>query len=205
MIQTKLFISRFTTVFSYCDFSSYLIILSLIYSRIKMKKLLYLFIFYIFISFSCDSASDKEYMKSASGKVEKGDISEAISDYQKVVNEFPDSELAPEAIVRQASLYHDNKVKNVKHIEALNKAADLFFSVSDKYPESEQAGASLFMAGFIYANELQDYTKAKAVYNLFLKKYPRHELADDATEELENIGLTPEEILQKKITAQGNK
>jgi TolA-binding protein len=170
-----------------------------------MKKIFQLIILSAIISFNCDSTSDKEYMKTASENIEKGNVSEALSDYQKVVDEFPKSELAPEAIVKQASLYHENKVNDVTRTESLTKAADLFFSVSEKYPDSEQAPPSLFMSGFIYANELQDYTKAKAIYNMFLQKYPENELADDAKEELENIGLTPEEILQKKISARENK
>jgi hypothetical protein len=34
---------------------------------------------------------------------------------------------------------------------------------------------------------------------LFIEKYPDHELAASAKEELENMGLTPEEILQKNL------
>jgi len=168
-------------------------------SRIKMKKILQIVFLIGFVFYSCSKISDKEYMKMASEKVEKGNISEAISDYNKLLDEYPESELAPEAIIKQAALYHENKVKNISPKEALNKAADLFISVSEKYPQSEQGPSSLFMAGFIYANEILDYNKAKEVYNLFLKKYPEHELAASAKEELEFMGLTPDEILKKKI------
>ena len=170
-----------------------------------MRKNLLFIVFIGFIFFSCSKTSDKEYMEMADQKIENGNVSEAISDYQKLVEEYPESELAPEAIVMQATLYHENKVKNISRTESLIKAADLFVSVSEKYPENEKAPSSLFMAGFIYANELQDYTKAKAVYNLFLKKYPDNELASSANEELKNLGLTPEEILKKKIAAQDKK
>jgi TolA-binding protein len=170
-----------------------------------MKKYLQLLVIAVIIFAGCDNTSDKEYMKMASDNMERGNVSDAISDYQKLIAEYPDSELAPEAIVKQAALYHESKVKNTSRTESLNKAADLFMSVSEKYPASDQAASSLFMAGFIFANEIQDYTRAKAVYNLFLKKYPDDDLADDTKEELENMGLTPEQILEKKISAQGNK
>jgi TolA-binding protein len=166
-----------------------------------IKKLLFVIIISLTF-FACSKTSDKDYMKMASEKEKEGKISEALSDYSNLVAEYPESELASEAIIKQASLYHENKVENVNQIEALNKAADLFITVSEKYPETEQAPRSLFMAGFIYANDIQDFTKAKAVYNLFLQKYPDDELADDAKEELDNMGLTPEEILKKKIAAQ---
>jgi len=165
-----------------------------------MRKKLLFIVLISFVFFTCSNTSDKEYMKMASEKVEKGNISEAISDYNKLIDEYPESELAPEAIIKQASLYHENKVKNISLKEALNKAAELFISVSEKYPRNEKAPSSLFMAGFIYANEVPDYNKAKEVYNLFLKKYPEHELASSAKEELDNMGLTPDEILKKKIS-----
>lgn len=164
-----------------------------------IKKLLFVIIISVSF-FSCSKTSDKDYMEMASEKEKEGKISEALSDYSKLVAEYPESELASEAIIKQASLYHENKVKDISRKEALTKAAELFISVSEKYPENEKAPSSLFMAGFIYANEIMDFNKAKEVYNLFLKKYPEHELSSSAKEELNNMGLTPDEILKKKIS-----
>jgi TolA-binding protein len=165
-----------------------------------MRRMLLFIVIISLIFFTCSKTSDKDYMKMASEKVEKGNISEAISDYNKLIEEYPESKLAPEAILKQAALYHENKVKNISRKEALIKSADLFISVSEKYPKIEQAPSSLFMAGFIYANEILDFNKAREIYNLFLKKYPEHELASSAKEELDNMGLTPDEILKKKIS-----
>lgn len=168
-----------------------------------MIKILQFVVLTSFIFFSCSNTSDKEYMEMASENIKNGNTSEAILNYQKIIDEYPESVLAPEALVKQASLYHENKIKNINYMESFNKAADIFISVSEKYPDSEQAASSLFMAGFIYANDIQDFTKAKAVYSMFLKKYPGDELASSAKEELEYMGLSPEEILRKKISSQG--
>jgi TolA-binding protein len=81
---------------------------------------------------------------------------------------------------------------------------ELFRSVYEKYPNSEQAPMGLFMAGFVEANELNDYDAATKTYNLFLETFPDHELATSAKEELDNMGLTPEEILKKNITREQN-
>ena len=83
--------------------------------------------------------------------------------------------------------------------ESIKQSAKIFVSVADKYPKSEQAPQSLFMAGFIYANELKNYDEAIKTYKLFLEKYPDNQLASSAKDELDNMGLTPEEILKKKI------
>jgi len=56
------------------------------------------------------------------------------------------------------------------------------------------------MSAFILANELQKLDLAKESYNLFLQKYPSHELANSAREELNNLGIPAEEILKKKNT-----
>ncbi|RPI75729.1 MAG: outer membrane protein assembly factor BamD [Ignavibacteriales bacterium] len=205
-----------------------------------MNKIFQLLVLSLIMFFSCGKTSDKEYTQMAEENIkegntseailnyqkvldeypeskiipkvlaeqaslyqENGNISEAILNYQKIAEEYPESDLAPEAIVKQASLYHENKVKNINRIESFETAANLFLTVSEKYPESEQAPSSLFMAGFIFANDIQDFTRAKAVYNMFLNKYPGDELASSAKEELEYMGLTPEEILRKK-TSQGS-
>ena len=165
------------------------------------------FLFLITISlifFTCSKTSDKDYMKMASDKVEKGNTAEAIKDYESLVNEHPESELAPEAILKQAALYHENKVKNVNQKEALIKSADLYISLSEKYPENKQAPSSLFMGGFIYANEVMDLNKAEKTFKLFLNKYPNHELTSSAKEELNNLGLSPEEILRRKMIEKEN-
>jgi TolA-binding protein len=171
----------------------------------KMRKGVQLIITLGFIYFSCSNTSDKEYMQMASDNVKNGNVSAAITSYQNLLEEYPESELAPDAIVQQATLYHGNKVTNISRQESLRKAAELFASVSEQYPNSKQATQSLFMAGFIYANEIDDYDKAKEVYNTFLNKYPDHELAASAEEELNYMGLSAEEILKRKIAAQETK
>ena len=163
-----------------------------------MKKELSVFMIIIFLLFGCSKTSDKEYLDKASEDIKNGNISEAIIAYEKLVEEYPESDLAAEALVKEATLYHSNMVKNISKEESLKKAADIFYSVAEKYPKSKQAPQSLFMAGFIYANELQNYEGAKKAYNLFIKKYPGHDLSASAKDELENMGLTPDEILKRK-------
>ena len=58
------------------------------------------------------------------------------------------------------------------------------------------------MSAFLYANEIGNLEFAREKYELFLEKYPEHEMAASAQPELDNLGISAEEILQKKI-AQG--
>ncbi len=168
-----------------------------------MKKVLSVLTIFIFLLTGCSKTSDKGYLDKAAESAKSGNIPEAIISYEKLVSEFPESKLAPEALVKEATLYHDNKIKDVSKEESLRKSAEVFESVAEKYPKSKEAPESLFMAGFIYANDLKDYNEATKTYKLFLQKYPDNQLASSAKDELDNMGLTPEEILKKKIEISG--
>lgn len=90
-------------------------------------------------------------------------------------------------------------VKNLSDKDSYTKAADTFREVFDKYPNSEKAPTALFLSGFILANNLMNFESATSTYNLFLEKYPKHELAASARVELDNMGLSPDQILQKTV------
>jgi TolA-binding protein len=129
-------------------------------------------------------------------------LPEAVLSYETLIKDYPEDELAPEATVRLASIYQNKLVKNISENESLLKSLELFKSIYEKFPLSDQAPMGLFMAGFVQANELHDFDGATETYNLFLKDFPDHELAASAKEELENMGLSPEEVLQKNLTRQ---
>jgi hypothetical protein len=55
------------------------------------------------------------------------------------------------------------------------------------------------MSAFISANDLKKYKEATALYKQFLQEYPDNELTSSAQAELDNMGLSPEEILKNNI------
>ena len=63
---------------------------------------------------------------------------------------------------------------------------------SDK-PEAESA---LFMMGFIQANEINQIDSARTTYQTFIKKYPGSSMLSSVNLELNNLGKTPDQILQ---------
>jgi hypothetical protein len=54
------------------------------------------------------------------------------------------------------------------------------------------------MSGFIEANNLHQFDEATKTYRIFLEKYPDHELAESAKQELNTMGQAPDEILKQK-------
>lgn len=153
-----------------------------------------------FIFISCSSKkTDEELFNDAKMNTEEGKIPEAVASYEELLKEYHDSKVAPEALTNLAAIYQNKLVKNISETESLVEAAKLFRQIYDDYPESKFAPMGLFMAGFVLANELNMYNEATETYNLFLEAFPDNELAASAKEELDNMGLTPEEILRKNM------
>jgi len=163
----------------------------------KLLSITSVLIIFLFIS-GCSKKTDEQYLNEAKTSVSNNNISEAVTAYQKLIEEYPNSPKAPEAVFQLATLYQNKMIKNIPQNQSLQKAISLFRSIFDKYPQSELAPKALFMSGFIQANDLKSYNEATASFTLFLQKFPNNELASSAKEELDNMGLTPEEILQKK-------
>ena len=67
-------------------------------------------------------------------------------------------------------------------------AIENFKIILEKFPNGETTAQATFMIGFIYANSLENLEQAKKYYTLFIEKYPKHDLADDAQYELDNLG-----------------
>lgn len=143
--------------------------------------------------------SDKELFDEAQKNLKEDKIPEAVMSFEELVNDHSDSELAPEALSQLGSLYQNKQIKSLSERENLEKAISIFKKLHDEYPTSSYAPSGLFMAGFIYANEIQKYKEAEALYKQFLSEYPDDELAPSARAELDNLGLSPEEILMKNM------
>ena len=154
----------------------------------------------LLLFFSCSSKkSDKELFDEAQMDLKEQKFPEAVVAFDEIINDHPESELAPEALSQLASIYQNKQIKSLSDRENLDKAILLFKKLHDDYPKSEYAPSGLFMAGFINANELKNYEEATALYKQFLTEYPDDELAVSAKAELDNMGLSPEEILIKNM------
>lgn len=161
-----------------------------------------------FVLFGCSKKTDQNYLDLGNASVGQKNYDAAVESYQKLVDNYPESQIAPEAIFKMATLYQNFMIKKVPSTnqnltpdESLHRAVSLFRSVYDKYPQSVIAPKCLFLSGFIQANDLKDFKNATLTFNLFLTQYSNNELVTSVKEELENMGLTPEEILQRKKMA----
>ncbi len=86
------------------------------------------------------------------------------------------------------------KANELMSQEKWEEAEKNFQKILDDYPEGEYRAKAMFMVGFINANYTNNFDKAREYYNDFLKKYPDHDLADDAEYEINNLGKSIDDL-----------
>jgi outer membrane protein assembly factor BamD (BamD/ComL family) len=77
------------------------------------------------------------------------------------------------------------------------KAIELFDQFIVKYPDNPKAPVCMFFKGYIYENQIKNLDKAKEIYLQFIEKYPNNEFTKDARIALQNLGKSPEVMVQE--------
>ena len=62
-----------------------------------------------------------------------------------------------------------------------------FQEIVDKFPDDPHAPQALFMIGFVYAEEMKDFSMADRTFNQLIQKYPDSEMAETARWMLQNL------------------
>ncbi|OGU55041.1 MAG: hypothetical protein A2V66_07875 [Ignavibacteria bacterium RBG_13_36_8] len=167
----------------------------------KKNTTLSIFLIIITITTACSSKTDKEMYEAAEQYKQDENFTEAVAEFESLINDFPESQFIPRAYFEIGMIYQGQLVKNIGPTESFEMAIKNYRAIFERFPDNPDAPNSLFMVGFIQANELNQLDSAKSTYNLFIKKYPNHELKASAQAEIENLGLAPEEILKKKMSS----
>ena len=131
--------------------------------------------------------SEKNLLKDSSAVVDRKKGQEIINLYQEYALQYKDDTLSAEYLFRAAEI--SNGIGQYKNAIELYRKSSTYNSYS-KQP------IALFLQGFIYENQLQDYANARKVYEEFLQKYPNHKLAADVNFSIANLGKSPEELVK---------
>ncbi len=118
-------------------------------------------------------------------------LNRLLSNINDFISKFPKDSLASKYLFEEARIYQSRgEYKNA--ITVLDR-------LLKDFPEAKECGMSVFMEGFIYANLLNDYTKAKEKYEWYLSKYGKEneKMAHDVKLELDNLGKTADEIFKQ--------
>lgn len=165
-----------------------------------MKRvMIYLLIGLTIFLVNCAGKTDKDIYESARKNIENEKYADALVLFEKLVKEYPNSEHYQEALLQTGELYQGQVNKSIPYKESLKKAIRSYRMFYSKYKDDPKAPQTLFMIGFIQANELGELDSARVTYTQFVELYPDNEIAASARTELENLGLSPDEILAKKI------
>ena len=115
-------------------------------------------------------------------------IKELSQKYAGFAEHFSSDDKAPEFLYRAGEI--------ASSLMNSGEAIAYFKEVCEKYPDHEKAPVCLFLQGFVYETQLKDIQKAKGIYEEFLKKYPKHDLADDVQATIQNLGKSDEELIR---------
>ncbi|MFA3781513.1 tol-pal system YbgF family protein [Melioribacteraceae bacterium 4301-Me] len=168
-----------------------------------MLKNHYVYLLLVFL-IACSTKSDKEYFEEANKLLEQKKYGKAIESYEELVKHHSKSDLAAKALFACGKIYQSQLLPNIPKQASLNKAIQYYRELYFKYGNKPEAEKALFMIAFIQANELNLPDSAKVNYDLFLQKYPKSELTESAKLERDNLGLSPDEILTKKLENKKN-
>jgi outer membrane protein assembly factor BamD (BamD/ComL family) len=165
-----------------------------------MKKIINLCLISLFVITACSSNdnNDKSVFEEASQLLKDQKYPMAVVQFEKIVKEYPKSDYYPKSLMELGNIYNAKLINTIDGPSNSRKAVYYFHKVYNEFPVSTHGEQALFLTGFIYANELKNIDSARISYTLFLEKYPESKLITSVKSELDNLGKTPEEIIDKK-------
>jgi len=110
--------------------------------------------------------------------------------YLQFANTWSGDSLAAEYLFQAAMIDADIQ-------EDVSSGITYLERIVDEYPDHAITPKTLFLIGFTYAEQLNDYNKARDAYNSYLSLFPDGEMAESVRIELQTLGLRPQiDVLQ---------
>lgn len=114
-----------------------------------------------------------------------------IENYVNFSSQFPQDSLAPVFWHRAAQV--------AANIHRPDLAVLYLDTVINNYADYKQLAECCFYKGFVLENVAHDIENARIAYQTFVDRYPDDPLAKDTRVLIENLGLSPEELLAKVL------
>ncbi len=163
-----------------------------------MKRLLIFAALFAFYFIGCKKKDEKAMLAVAAECIKKQDAAGSIAAYEDFLKEFPNGENTSIVLYNLGRIYQDKMVLALDMEQSDRKAIEYYQQIVEKFPKSSQAPAALFNIGFLEANELKNFDEAKKAYERFIRDYPNDPLVSSAKSEIDNLGVSPEEIIRRK-------
>ncbi|MEO0473615.1 MAG: tetratricopeptide repeat protein [Bacteroidota bacterium] len=143
------------------------------------------------------SALETQYREMTSGNIE-GTNPQQIREVMVKLAAAYEGKAAGSADEAEAATYLFKAAEMYENSPAdISKALGLFDQIIDKHPNHKRAADALFKKGFVFNNVLKDTARARGAYEAFIAQYPDHDMVEDAKIEVENLGLSAQELLEK--------
>ena len=115
--------------------------------------------------------------------------SDLVSAYCDFADANPDDAMTPEYLFKavDVSMNLNEPQRTIYIIDKLVK----------EYPDYPRTQAALFIKAFIFETRYENLDMAKKLYEQYLAMYPDGEFAESCRASIENLGLTPEELVKK--------
>ena len=162
-----------------------------------MKKVL-LSVFVVLMMLSCGEKMSVEKINELESKVFAKDavlssenVIQLVDAYLLFAKQNPNDRQTPEFLFKALD------VAVGINAEGPQKAINIADVLIEKYPDFEMTPMAMFIKGFVYENMIGDLQNAEMTYRHFIEKYPNNPMVEDVKSTLENLGLTPEELIRK--------
>ena len=162
-----------------------------------MKKVL-LSVFVVLMMLSCGEKMSVEKINELESKVFAKDavltaenVIQLVDAYVLFAEQNPNDQQTPDFLFKALD------VAVGVNAEGPQKAIDIANVLIEKYPDFEMTPMAMFVKGFVYENMIGDLRNAEMTYRQFIEKYPNSPMVEDVKATLENLGLTPEELIRK--------
>jgi tetratricopeptide (TPR) repeat protein len=123
------------------------------------------------------------------GNVDTAKVSKLLADYDAYATKYPDDTTGANYLFKAADFY--------RYLKQPLRSEALYERIYNNYPKYDKRPYALFLQGFIYENEVNNPEAAKAKYQQFLKEYPDHAIAKDVQMTLDNVGKSPEQMMEE--------
>lgn len=164
-----------------------------------MKKITFLLIIALFLV-NCGNDPARKIGKlekqlfSTENKINPEVASDLVSAYCDYADDNPEDKNAPEYLFKamDVSMNLNEPQRTIRIIDRL----------LEEYPDYPRTQAALFVKAFIFETVYNNFDMAQKLYRKYLEIYPDGEFADDCRALIENLGLSPEELVKKFESAE---
>ncbi len=115
--------------------------------------------------------------------------SELVSAYCDFADARPDDAKAPECLFKAMDVS--------MNLNEPQRTISIIDKLLNDYPDYPHTQAALFVKAFVFETRYNNLDMARRLYTQYLEMYPDGEFAADCMASIENLGLSPEDLVRK--------